>query len=258
MMIFISYNHRDSNIVEPIAVELKDIFGQDAVFYDKWSIRPGDSIVGSMDEALEKCGLFLFFISKNSIDSNMVKLEWQTALNVSTDKNVRFVPVRLDESKVPTILSDRLWLDAYTNGIPTTTRQIIDIANNKSTFRQEYSLQNNLNCTLKVENDKKIVIEINAIYTIEPISSYLILLKNPENEISVAPNKSVYVGGYNRGFKNNLGEEFAGWTFEFTQATTPNFPIRFDVRSNTDKKIDLVGVYHRTSEDGWTLIPTRI
>ena len=40
-MIFLSHNSKDKHIVEPIAIKLRDEFGQDNVFYDSWSIQPG-------------------------------------------------------------------------------------------------------------------------------------------------------------------------------------------------------------------------
>lgn len=48
-------------------------------FYDSWSIRPGENIIGKMNEGIEKCKYF-FFISNNSLESLIVDLEWQSAL----------------------------------------------------------------------------------------------------------------------------------------------------------------------------------
>ena len=49
-MIFLSHNHKDKVLVEQVAVRLKDIFGQDKVFYDSWSIQPGDGIIDKMNQ----------------------------------------------------------------------------------------------------------------------------------------------------------------------------------------------------------------
>ena len=54
-MIFLSHNYKDKDIVEPIAVRLKEIYGEDNVFYDSWSIKPGESIIGKMNDGLTKC-----------------------------------------------------------------------------------------------------------------------------------------------------------------------------------------------------------
>ena len=84
-MIFISYTKPDKPLVEPIAEKLASVYGQDKVFYDSWSVQPGDGIIDRMNEGLAKCKFFFFFVSKNSLDSNMVKLEWQNALYKADD-----------------------------------------------------------------------------------------------------------------------------------------------------------------------------
>lgn len=74
-MIFISHTAKDKAIVEPIALRLAQVYGQNNVFYDSWSIQPGDGIIDKMNEGLTNCKFFFFFVSKNSLQSNMVKLE---------------------------------------------------------------------------------------------------------------------------------------------------------------------------------------
>ena len=51
-MIFLSHNSNDKPVVEQVALKLKNIYGQDKVFYDSWSIQPGEGIVDKMDEGL--------------------------------------------------------------------------------------------------------------------------------------------------------------------------------------------------------------
>ena len=57
-MIFLSHNYQDKPIVEQLALRLKDTFGQENVFYDSWSIQPGDGLIEKMNEGLEKCRYF--------------------------------------------------------------------------------------------------------------------------------------------------------------------------------------------------------
>jgi hypothetical protein len=73
-MIFLSHNFKD-----------RDIFGQENVFYDSWSIQPGDGIIDKMNDGLTQCKLFFFFVSNNSLNSEMVKLEWLNALSLYID-----------------------------------------------------------------------------------------------------------------------------------------------------------------------------
>ena len=93
-MIFLSHNHKDKVLVEQFALRLREIFGQENVFYDSWAIQPGDGIIDKMNAGLEACRLFLFFVSKNSLQSNMVKLEWQSAILKAANGQARLVPIK--------------------------------------------------------------------------------------------------------------------------------------------------------------------
>lgn len=73
-MIFLSHNSKDKPVVEQVALKLKGIYGQNNVFYDSWSIQPGDGILDKMNEGLTNCKYFFFFVSKNSLQSNILSL----------------------------------------------------------------------------------------------------------------------------------------------------------------------------------------
>lgn len=104
-MIFLSHNSKDKMLVEPIAIRLREVFGQDKVFYDSWSIQPGDGIIDKMNEGLENCSLFYFFVSKNSMESFMVKLEWQNAVMKMSKGKAILIPVRIDDCILPFCLN---------------------------------------------------------------------------------------------------------------------------------------------------------
>lgn len=57
-MIYISHTKADKPLVEPIAQKIAGVFGQENVFYDSWSIQPGDGIIDKMNEGLSKCKFF--------------------------------------------------------------------------------------------------------------------------------------------------------------------------------------------------------
>lgn len=106
--IFISYNHNDKVLVDTIARRLEIEFGRNNIFYDAWSMQPGDSIIGKMDLGLSEFTTFFFFVSDNSLKSNMVQLEWQTALNRAINNDLKFVAVRIADCSIPTILTNDL------------------------------------------------------------------------------------------------------------------------------------------------------
>ena len=53
--IFISHNYKDKPIIEPVAIKLGEIYGRENVFYDSWTIQPGDGIIDKMNDGLLEC-----------------------------------------------------------------------------------------------------------------------------------------------------------------------------------------------------------
>ena len=52
-MIFISHQHSDKEFIGEIAEMLKNLYGEEKVFYDDWSIKPGENIINEMNTGLE-------------------------------------------------------------------------------------------------------------------------------------------------------------------------------------------------------------
>lgn len=90
-MIFISHTHTDKPVVEPVALRLRDIFGEEMVFYDSWSIRPGDGIIEKMNAGLTDPRFVFFFVSEASLKSKMVELEWQNGLMKATKGQCKII-----------------------------------------------------------------------------------------------------------------------------------------------------------------------
>jgi len=133
-MIFISHNYHDKVVIEPIAERLSDIFGKSNVFYDSWSIQPGDGIIDKMNEGLENATHLFFFVSENSIKSKMVKMEWQNAIFKSSKGKCKVIPIRLDETSMPPVLAQNLYIDLYSYGIETTIAQMVNVIQGNSTY----------------------------------------------------------------------------------------------------------------------------
>ena len=148
-MIFLSHNSKDKRIVEPFANKLAEVFGRDNVFYDSWSIQPGDGIIDKMESGLKNTKYFFFFVSANSLQSNMVRLEWQNAIVKASNGNVKFIPVRLDKSEIPMLLTQTLYLDVYQNGFDLVLSQMIDVINGENTYRETATSYENVKARVK-------------------------------------------------------------------------------------------------------------
>ena len=186
MNIFLSHNYKDKPVVEQIAIRLRNIYGEDSVFYDSWSIKPGEGIIDKMDEGLVKADYFFFFISRYSLASEMVKLEWQNALMRKTQKHkLQFIPVRLDESVVPAILTQTLYIDFYTNGFEVGICQIFDVlSGNKRNIPEFKELENLSAYREKIGSDGLCErLTINANYFVEFTARFLILINSEKDDL---------------------------------------------------------------------------
>ena len=173
-MIFISHTAKDKTIVEPIALRLAQVYGQNNVFYDSWSIQPGDGIIDKMNEGLTNCKFFFFFVSKNSLQSNMVKLEWQNAILKASNGTAKLIPVKLDDCMMPALLLQTLYIDVFGKGLENAIRQMIDIINGANTFSSLNQTYENVRAYIKKNSSSEMLIEFRAETYMEPISRYAI------------------------------------------------------------------------------------
>ncbi len=108
--VFISYAHEDRAWVEELAKGLnaKGV----PLFYDKWDIKPGDSIVQRIfEEGLAQCGLFAVVLSRASAASKWVRDELDAATVQRIEGVTRVVPLLKEDCEIPVSLRARLWLD---------------------------------------------------------------------------------------------------------------------------------------------------
>ena len=259
-MIFISHNYKDKEIIEPLANRLSDVYGKDAIFYDSWSIQPGDGIIDKMNKGLSSINYFFFFVSNNSLKSDMVKLEWQNALIKSLSSDTKFIPVRLDRSEMPAILKQILYLDIFSNGFETVLRQMIDVIDGNNTYHGKKRTYENVNSKIKVLNKNEIEIEILATTYMEPIGKYIILTLNEEEELKVeCPKEAMFGNGFSKGLEieRNLKKETVnGIIISLHRPLTPGFPLRIIIKSDTE--IIFKGIMKAISEEEFVSIPIEL
>lgn len=254
-MIFISHNYKDKPIVEQIALRLRDIFGQDQVFYDSWSIQPGDGIIDRMNEGIRDCRLFLFCVSNDSLQSKMVTLEWQNAVIKATQGQTKLIPIKLDDCLMPPILLQSLYIDLFGQGLEVAMRQIVDITSGKNTFQPGPQQFSNLRAYKRVENGK-IIIECHAEHYMEPISHYIFLTLNSDKEISVTcKSEGSYSGGFKKDIKLTDGKTYNGYLISISRGTVPGFPVIAEAIILNNSNSDIVGVMHEDKKNSWRMIP---
>ncbi len=249
--IFLSHTKVDKPIVDFFADNLSKIFGKDHVFYDIWSISPGESFIGKMNEGLADCGFFFLFISKASLDSKMVTREWQSGLNKAIKGELKFVPVLLEHIPIPPIFSDICYLLFYRDGPDVVLKQMIDVIQGKSNTSLQ-PLKNNLLCRVMVhDNTYDLVIE--ATIYMEPKSSFLIIPNCPVENLCVIHRYSM-VETNTFSVSTKGGPEQMGYWIMVEFATVPKIPFRLSIKHRDNKEFQFK-VYHQVGEYDFKPIP---
>ena len=253
--IFISHNYNDKAIIEPIAVKLASIYGRENIFYDSWSIQPGEGIIDKMNEGLFECDFFFFFVSKNSLQSNMVKLEWQNALFKATKNTVKLIPVKLDDCLMPAILLQNLYIDIYGKGLEFGFRQIVDVINNQNTFQEQFQTYENVRGKIS-EIDNGYKIEISAITYFEPMARFLILVDCPTSKINVnCKSDGMRMTNQCDNIQLNNGLVCNALFESVNRGLAPGFPYCVEITNKDGQKFKGHGIMRAISQNEYRLIP---
>ena len=108
--VFLCHSSSDKELVEKFAKRLKLIGSH--VWFDKWEIKTGDSIVEKINEGLGSMTHLAIFLSKESVDKPWVQKELSTALMKKlSDNSVKILPLKVDDTKIPYIIFDLKYAD---------------------------------------------------------------------------------------------------------------------------------------------------
>ena len=128
MKIFLSHSSKDKTFVEKLA---KDILALDVeVWLDKWEMKVGDSLFDKIEEGLETSDYLIVILSKNSVNSLWVRKELNAFLcDEISSKNVKILPVLIDDCNIPIFLREKLYADFredYASGF----QMLVDVITN--------------------------------------------------------------------------------------------------------------------------------
>ena len=98
-------------------------------------------------------------------------MEWQNALFKAAQNIIKFIPVRLDQSALPAIMMQTLYIDLFSYGMEVALRQMIDVVKGSNTFISANSPFSNL-VAYKYRENEKLIVECRALFYLEPISNY--------------------------------------------------------------------------------------
>lgn len=112
--VFISYSYQDKDFVEWLKLNLADLGLE--LWYDQQEINIGDSIKEKLNEGLQSNNAFILVLSSSSMHSDWVKYEMNSALLLkAVKKGITILPIKIDNSKVPSDLAGYLYADFSSN-----------------------------------------------------------------------------------------------------------------------------------------------
>lgn len=117
--VFISYSSQDKSFVDKLYDDLRPfkIF----VWYDRWEIAVGDSIVDKISEGLETSVTLIIVLSQASVSSRWVKEELNTIImRRMSDSDIRILPVLIESCEIPSLLKHIRYADfrdSYEEGL---------------------------------------------------------------------------------------------------------------------------------------------
>lgn len=108
--VFVSYSHSDSDFVNRFIEDLN--YASIPATYDRWLLSVGDSIIEKISNAVVGASIVIPVLSKNSVESNWVKKELSLAMTGEVSAHeVKVLPAKIDDCKLPPSLSDKLYAD---------------------------------------------------------------------------------------------------------------------------------------------------
>lgn len=108
--LFISYSSNDSAFADKLATDLGSMGIN--VFYAKWQIKVGESIVEKINEALISHDHLIIILSSSSVVSDWVKRELNSSLmRQLSKKDIKIKPVLLENCEIPPLLVDIKYAD---------------------------------------------------------------------------------------------------------------------------------------------------
>lgn len=230
--LFISYNHNDAVLVDTIARRLEIEFGRNNIFYDAWSMQPGDSIIGKMNEGLGEFTTFFFFVSPNSLASKMVSLEWQTALNRAVNNDLKFVAVRIADCAPPVILSDKLYIDLYGDGLDSAVAKMKKIVKSENCYNPLEDVQN-LQVEMIQTDDSTLRFTIKATLYAEHNPTFAFACANDIKEFQVNTSTEAFTINGADEIMFESGLKLNARIIQLQRVLKPGFSFVADLKSST-------------------------
>ncbi len=117
-VVFLSHSSKDKAFIRQLASDLTS--EGILIWLDEQQINVGDSINSSINQGLAESDYFVIALSDNSVNSEWVNRELNSALiDEIEEKKVRVLPIKLSDCEFPKLIKDKKYADftkSYKNG----------------------------------------------------------------------------------------------------------------------------------------------
>jgi hypothetical protein len=108
--VFLSHSSIDRPFVDRLAFDLERV--NVGVWYDKWEIRVGDSLIEKISQGIESSDYLAIVLSPDSVKSEWVKREVNAALiRELEEKEVVILPILITDCEIPILLREKKYAD---------------------------------------------------------------------------------------------------------------------------------------------------
>ena len=124
--IFLSYSHADGQIVREVADRLRA--SGVGVWFDEVGVRTGDSLIQTIEHALDSSDFVAFFISSKALGSPWPQKELNMAMSrlVSGQGQAILLPILLDDVEIPSLLRNVTYIDLRDRDADRAARQLAE------------------------------------------------------------------------------------------------------------------------------------
>lgn len=182
-------------------------------------------------------------------------MEWQNALFRVAQNRIQFIPIRMDSSMMPALLTQSLYIDLFSQGLDVAIRQIVDVINGNNTYRDPIQLFSNM-VAYKYREGDKLIVECHAQHYLEPISSFIFCTQHDVNNITAkVRNESMSMTGHKNNTTLNTGYITNIISRSIQKGTLPGFPFVVEFISKVNEYFDIEIVMHAKSHEYYQPIP---
>ena len=108
LKVFISHAHKDAGLARKVAKKVEELGGQ--AFFDEWSLKHGDNITRTIQEALRSSDVLIAIVSKATAQSAWLNSE--VGAGVALGKRVAVIADDIQPKELPPTLRSLQVVDA--------------------------------------------------------------------------------------------------------------------------------------------------